>query len=311
MNDLIKSDRIAISFSGGRTSAVMSKILVELYRDSKEICVVFANTGQEHEATLEFVDRCDREFSLNVVWVEAEVDMTHGKGVKHRVVDFVSASRDGRPFREYIAKYGIPNMATPQCTGRLKEDPIHHFLRKQKAWDKNSYETAIGIRADEIDRCSVNADKNKYAYPLVRLGYTKEKVVQEVRSWGFDLEIPGEHYGNCVWCWKKSWRKLLTVAKHNPEYFKFPARMERAYSLLKVSPATGSPNGHRLFFRKHKSTKELLQESQLPFEEFVDGFQIKDYDMDLNSGCGESCEIGTEEADRINEKIILEEGEWI
>lgn len=39
-----------------------------------EILVVFANTGQENEKTLEFVDKCDLFFGFNTVWLEAEID---------------------------------------------------------------------------------------------------------------------------------------------------------------------------------------------------------------------------------------------
>lgn len=304
--------RLAISFSGGRTSAVMTKLLVEKHRNTHDICVTFANTGQEHEATLEFVQECDRRFGFGVVWLEAEVDMTPGVGVRHRVVTFETASRDGRPFRDYIAKYGIPNMGSPKCTGILKEDTIHHYIRHTLAWTKGTYDTAIGIRADEASRMSSRMAEARFIYPLVDLGYTKEKVIHEVRSWGFDLKLPGEHYGNCVWCWKKSLRKLLTVAKHNPEHFDFPARMEEEFSKHKVSPATSSPCGNRLFFRGHRSTQDILAQSKQPFEEFTDKYQIpEDKTLDYGVGCGESCEIGSDE--RFGSKLDPEyqEGEWI
>lgn len=305
--------RLAISFSGGRTSAVMTKLLTEKYRETHDICVTFANTGQEHEATLEFVKECDQRFNFNVVWLEAEVDMTPGVGVRHRVVTFETASRDGRPFRDYIAKYGIPNMGSPKCTGILKEDTIHNYIRSQK-WAKGSYDTAIGIRADEASRMSSRMVESRFIYPLVDLGYTKEKVIQEVRSWGFDLQLPGEHYGNCTWCWKKSLRKLLTVAKNSPEHFDFPLQMEAEFSKHKVTPATASPCGHRLFFRGHRSTQDILAQSKQPFEEFTDKYQIREDDaLDYGVGCGESCEIGSDE--RFGSKIDMDpdyvEGEWI
>ena len=53
--------RLFISFSGGRTSAYMARRLLRDRPADTEIVTVFANTGQEDERTLEFVDRCDRE----------------------------------------------------------------------------------------------------------------------------------------------------------------------------------------------------------------------------------------------------------
>jgi len=295
--------RLAVSFSGGRTSAVMTKLLVEKHRDTHDISVTFANTGQEHEATLEFVDRCDKEFGFNVVWLEAEIDMTKGVGVRHRIVDFTDASRDGRPFREYIAKYGIPNVGSPQCTSRLKEEVMDSYRHRQLGWPRGSYKTAIGIRHDEEHRASVRAKESGFIYPLIDLGYTKEKVIEEVRSWGFDLKLPGEHYGNCVWCWKKSLRKLLTVAKHSPEQFAFPARMEKKFSSFKAK------NGERFFFRGNRSAQDILRLSKEPFEEFTDKYApVSDEDpLDYGVGCGESCEIGSDERYGIN----IETEDWI
>lgn len=286
--------RIAISFSGGRTSAVMTKGVLEEKAHTHTVIVTFANTGQEHPATLDFIKECDDRFGFNTVWLEAVVDYEKGKGVRHKVVNYKTASRDGRPFRDCIAKYGIPNMGSPQCTTRLKENVMDSYIRSL-GWKKGSFKTCIGIRADEESRVSIRAEEAGFIYPLVDKGYTKEKVIAEVRSWGFDLTIP-EHLGNCTWCWKKSYRKLLTVAKNNPEFLDFPARMEKEFGRFKVTPATASPDGRRLFFRKHLDTSALLEAAKQPFEEFTDKHHIPyDERFDFGVGCGESCEVGSDE----------------
>ena len=286
--------RIAISFSGGRTSAVMTKLLIEKYSATHELLVTFANTGQEHSATLDFVKQCDERLGFSTVWLEAVVDPEKGKGVRHKVVDYHTASRDGRPFRDYIAKYGIPNMGSPQCTTRLKENVLDSY-RRSIGWATGKYDTAIGIRADEESRVSARAAEARFIYPLVGLGYTKQQVIEEVRTWGFDLTIP-EHYGNCTWCWKKSYRKLLTIAKERPEFFDFPRKMEDEFGHFKVTPATTSPDGRRLFFRKHKSVADIFEDVEKPFEPFTDKHHIEyDENLDFGVGCGESCEIGSDE----------------
>ena len=274
---------------------MMTKRLLESHGKNFECVVTFANTGCEHPKTLEFVDKCDKAFGFNCVWLEAVISPARGEGVRHKIVNFETASRDGRPFEEFIAKYGIPNQTTPQCTQRLKIDVMNSYLRRELGWRRGKYYTAIGIRADEAHRARKDASIERLIYPLIGAGVTKDMVVQEVRSWGFDLEIP-EQLGNCTWCWKKSNRKLLTLAKENPEVFEFPLRMEEKYSGFKCDSAAVGPDGRRTFFRGHRSAAEILELSKLPFESFQDKYSnVFDPDMDLASGCGmSSCEIGVE-----------------
>ncbi len=289
--------RIAISFSGGRTSAVMAKLLYEQMRDTHEISTQFSNTGREDPRTLDFVHRCDQEFEWNVVWLEAEIDMTQGVGIKHRLVNYETASRDGRPFRDYIAKYGIPNMGSPKCTGALKELVMYDYLRS-KGWVKETFDTAIGIRADEASRVSARAKEARLIYPLVDGGWTKDMVIREVLSWPFDLGLK-EHEGNCMDCWKKSFRKLATIAVEAPERFDWTRQIEADFSSFKVTDATRSPCGRRLFFRGHKTVDDIFALAQKPgFKPFVDGYfpDPEETDpLDYGVGCGESCEVGSDE----------------
>jgi len=140
-----------ISFSGGRTSAYMTKLLLDNWSDDYEFIVTFANTGLEHPKTLEFVHNCDKYFGFNTVWLEAVVQ--HGKRAAptHKVVTFETASRSGEPFEEVIKKYGIPNAAFPGCTRDLKLAPIHSYLR-DIGLEPNKVPTAIGIRSDDAAR---------------------------------------------------------------------------------------------------------------------------------------------------------------
>lgn len=289
---------ISISFSGGKTSAYMTKMVLDYFKahePRRQVVVVFANTGQEHEETLNFVHRCDQYFGFNTVWIEAVVNPQKGKGIRHKVVNFETASRDGRPFEDYIRKYGIPNQAYKQCTSRLKTEPMDSF-RKSLGWKRTDYSTAIGIRADEMDRVSLTGIKEHgLFYPLVDARVTKDDVLNWWADQPFKLNIP-EHWGNCKWCWKKSRRKLLTIAKNNPEFFDFPARMEKLYSLAGGKRRDGEERQPRVFFRGNMSTQQLLEAAHTTdFEEYQDNKFIE-YDaiLDLGSGCGESCEVGAD-----------------
>lgn len=292
--------RLAISFSGGRTSAVMTKLCVEQYSATHDIAVTFANTGCEHENTLKFVNDCDKHFGWNVVWVEAVVNPEKGKGIRHKVVCYETAARYGEPFEAYIAKYGLCGPTHPQCTSRLKEEVMYDH-RRSMGWKHGTYWTAIGIRADEMDRMSEHRIERMFMYPLAEAGWTKEDIKRECSSWPFDLELDGEHYGNCVWCWKKSLRKLLTVAKETPEAFDFPLRMEKKYQVVRDSDSDRI--GEHRIFRKNMSTQDLLDMAKtLNFEPYRDIdqtelFSLQSYDvfLDTGSACGESCEIGADE----------------
>lgn len=288
--------RLAISFSGGRTSAVMTKLCVDKFSETHDIAITFANTGCEHDNTLKFVDQCDKHFGWNVVWVEAVVNPEKGKGIRHKIVTFETASRNGKPFEDYIKKEGLTGPSNPGCTTRLKELPMNSYLKRELGW--SGYWTAIGIRADEIDRVSEKRIEKKFVYPLVDAGWTKEDVKSECASWPFDLDLKGEHYGNCTWCWKKSLRKLMTLAKDDVWLFEFPRRMEYEHERTNLQ---GEHKGRQIF-RNNMTTVDVIEMARTKdFEPYVDidqtqMFSEASYDvfLDTGSACGESCEIGAD-----------------
>lgn len=295
--------RLLISFSGGETSALMSKLILDHMAGEYDVIrCVFANTGQENEETLRFVDQCDKAFGLHVVWIEANVSPERGVGTRAKVVDFATASRKGEPFEAVIAKYGIPNKAFGHCSRELKARPIHKWAR-EIGWEAGSYDTAIGIRTDEIDRMSATAKRERLIYPLVsRFPHTKPKVNDFWHAQPFRLNIKG-YQGNCMWCWKKSLRKHLTIISENPAAYEFPERMEAEHAFTGAGQ-TGEP---RLFFREGRSVADLrrlaAESSFTAVEDDARNYQMSlmdwasingplDADMDLDAcGAGEGCEV--------------------
>lgn len=261
--------KLIVSFSGGETSAYMAYLINKnkSYKKNFELKFVFANTGEENEETLIFIEKFSKQFKIPVVWVESVVHHGKRKSSTHKVVDFQSASRSGvdSSFEEVIKKYGIPNMATPHCTRELKSNPISSYA-KSLGW--KDYYTAIGIRIDEIDRVSVNWKKNRFIYPLV----TDKPVTKGlIKLWWkyqpFRL-ILKDYQGNCKWCWKKSEKKLLKIAEENPEHFNFPQLMESKYGryipinrLNKLVEKGVDPTElfPITFFRRHKSSHQILE----------------------------------------------------
>ena len=267
------TNRIWVSFSGGQTSAKMCHQIYEQFSDTHEVIATFANTGQEHEETLRFVHQCDQHFGWNVVWIEAVVHHGQRKACTHKVVDYYTASRNGEPFEEVIKKYGLPNKGFFHCTRELKINAMNSYL-KSIGWEKDSYTTCIGIRSDEIDRMNARRKEYKFWYPLVNARWTRGDVDAWWDQQPFKLGI--ENYmGNCVWCYKKSNKKLKRIATESPEWFDFPSRMESCYST--VGQKNGDP---RKMFRGNLTSQDILEDAGV------------DRDGDELAGeCEQGCEV--------------------
>jgi 3'-phosphoadenosine 5'-phosphosulfate sulfotransferase (PAPS reductase)/FAD synthetase len=155
---------LLVSFSGGETSGYLLWWVLRNWKDKFNIKVVFANTGEENEETLEFVERCSKHFQVEVVWVEAVFHKEYRKGTTHKIVDFNTACRDSFLFEAMAEVYGIPNQAYPHCNRELKLAHIQSYIRSI-GW--KDYYTVIGIRNDEVDRVNKRYKELKLLYPFV------------------------------------------------------------------------------------------------------------------------------------------------
>jgi hypothetical protein len=257
---------------------------------------VFANTGEENEETLIFVDKCDKEFGLNVVWVEAVVNHGERLGTKHKIVDFNTAARNGEPFEEVIKKYGIPNQAFPHCNRELKLAPIHSYIKNSLYWKE--YQTAIGIRCDEVDRISSNRDVFNIVYPLIEdVRMSKPKINFWWSKQSFRLNLKG-YQGNCKTCWKKSKKNLCKIATESPSAFDFFKDMELKYSMItplersEVVDETGNKKA-MYFFRGNLSVSDIFKLSENFNGVVVDSNKNTNYQTDLIDLIeeSESCDI--------------------
>lgn len=298
--------RLLISFSGGETSAYMLwYILNHMATDYDQIVTVFANTGEENEETLEFVALCGLHFKTPIVWIEAVTYHGQRKSSGFRIVNYATASRKGEPFEAAIRKYGIPNSKFKDCTRNLKRRPIEAYARSI-GWETGTYDIAIGIRADEIDRMSTEAATRRIIYPLIkRHPRTKPQINWWWSQQPFRLSIKG-YRGNCRWCWKKSRRKLLTIMSEDPSAFDFPERKEIECGLIgpefRHDPATREdplpPGYRRRFFRGSATVQNLREELAERGDAFVpaeDDSIIFDPDLDVGGACEESCEVWADE----------------
>ncbi len=288
---------LVLSFSGGRTSAYMTKLMLEKYSGKREIIVLFANTGKEREETLEFVHECDLQLGFNTVWLESTQYHNERKSSGFIITSYEKASRNGEPFEDMIIKFGLPNMSFPHCTRELKTNPIYSYLKELKIED---YEMAIGIRIDEPKRIK---PKPNIIYPLVKEFPTTKLMVN--KWWfnqSFNLNLK-DYEGNCDLCWKKSKRKHLTLLLEHPEYADWWNDMEIKYGQYVPETQKACRTLPITFFRKRNRpssywliiVQDLIEDTQHPFEIQKDAFTIDQLlfsapELDFTDGCEESCE---------------------
>lgn len=278
---------LVVTVSGGRTSAYMAIMLVKKYSDVFDFIFIFCNTGEENEATLEFVHKLEVEFNLPIVWLESVTHHGERKSSSHKVVNYQTASRNGEPFRNMISKYGIPHVGREFCTRELKLNPIRSYMR-ELGFNSKDYMTAVGIRIDEGSRIRKDASEARIIYPLIC--FDPSDKIDVLTFWerqSFDLQLE-EYQGNCKTCYKKSFSKLFRIADENPEHFQFNRDMERDYYNVgpDYDPNVNGGRG-RVFFRTGLSTDQLFK---LKNETYVSQSRVSD--LDASGGCAEECGVG-------------------
>ena len=214
-----------ISFSGGRTSAYMLRKVLDAYEHKLPVggVVCFANTGKEHEATLEFIHEIEQRW-CPVVWIEYRPD-----GKKFEVVTFATANRDGFYFEQLIRKKQfLPNPVARFCTSELKVFPIKKYMESIGCSD---YATAIGLRADEPRRVAkIKSDTSRnMCVPLSDANATEETIMSYWRQSDFDLKLPhnDKAFGNCDLCFLKSQSRTERVIEYEPARANWWADMEK------------------------------------------------------------------------------------
>lgn len=249
----------AVSFSGGRTSGLMLRSVLDAFGGCPDgLAVTFQNTGREDERTLRFVDRVSREWAVPIRWLEYRrlpgPVTTDGRTVAvhgWREVTFETASRDGEPFAELIGVMAefrasnrlppvLPNVPQRWCSAQLKIRTQRRFIADELGWQ--DYTVAIGMRADEPKRVANLPASDKlgtngtvaitHVAPLAKTGVTEADVMT---FWGrqpFDLELAhdplhGTYEGNCDGCFLKSADKIKRLARERPGMAAWWAEQER------------------------------------------------------------------------------------
>lgn len=233
MNHFLLPPRSTVSFSGGRTSAYMLRMILDAFGGElpSEVKVIFNNTGKERPETLDFVHECEKRWNVPVIWLELVVT---DQGYSFKQVNYETASRNGEPFEQLVIKRGyLPTPVMRLCTGELKARTGSRYC-SSIGWD--TWTSAIGIRADEPRRIKKTSSEDlgpdlfgvkkkkrvwkggageKISYPLASAGVTEEVVLDYWSSSPFDLALRKDQ-GNCDLCFLKGAQKILTILREDP-----------------------------------------------------------------------------------------------
>lgn len=214
-----------IAVSGGRTSAYMLRRVLDAYDGTlpQGVVAAFCNTGLEHNLTLDFVHECETRWGVHIHWLEFDRTAEN----LTRIVDYQTASRDGRPMREIIATRPTAHLFNPvsrYCSVTAKARRMQKLMHKVYGFDW--WHATIGLRADEpgrVERARARdgIDRQRNCLPLADAGITKEMIADYWRSSAFDLQLPNvggvTPMGNCVMCPMKARAKLINGLRVMPE----------------------------------------------------------------------------------------------
>lgn len=209
--------KIAVSLSGGRSSAMMLKILIENY-GAENIVAVFANTGKEIPETINFLRSIQKEWKIPIhivefkslrKWVKDEVSQRECIGYELKTLD--SLSMNGEPFMDMIQNIATPTKNATFCSSYLKVIPIELFLQNHSDIQK----TAIGVRYDESSRWSFQKKREGAIFPLHELKVTIKERDLFWQSQPFKLEID-DYLGNCDLCIAKTISIKRKILHDNP-----------------------------------------------------------------------------------------------
>ncbi|MEH3121123.1 MAG: phosphoadenosine phosphosulfate reductase family protein [Sphingomonas phyllosphaerae] len=282
-----------ISFSGGRTSAYMLKMMLDAAGGAfaPDIHVTFANTGKEREETLRFVHECQVRWGVPIHWLEWRTRRTKdddGNVIafdqRFEEVGYNSASRDGRPFADLITVKGYtPNAVTRFCTSELKVRVMKWFMQS-RGYDR--WTNVVGLRHDEQHRVAKSRAPNKerwtVALPLDDARVSNQDVRAFWAAQDFDLQLlPFE--GNCDGCFLKARPKLWEVERTKPGTLQWWADQEAELD-RRVDVKCASNR-----FVTEYSYAELISDVRRQPDLFAGGFFDNDPEMDAECGlwCGE------------------------
>lgn len=250
-----------VSLSGGKDSTATLLMALELHGHDN-VMAVFADTGNEHPATYEYVRYLHRTLGVSIHWLKRDLtpewwarlnyvrDHWPGKGVDQEIVDtvvsFMERGPTGNPFLDLcIIKGRFPSRRAQFCTQWLKTEPLTEY-----ALGLIEHYSAVwswqGIRLDEshsrrsrlqgtgacVNAFEVVGGGLFIHRPILR--WTAADVFDAHRAWNVEpnpLYLQGAMRVGCMPCINAGKDEILNIAKRWPEHIERISEWERVVGL--------------------------------------------------------------------------------
>ncbi len=194
-----ESKNIFASISAGYSSVLMA-IHMKAWYPNHNIIFAMANTSKERPESLEFMNKCDIHYKLNLVWIETQFN-AKGIGATPNVTTYKNLKRNGEIFEDGIKKLGIPSNINKWCNRDMKVIPLKKYA--DSIFGLNNYSIAVGIRVDELDRIRKDYKTNNVFYPLIDNNISTKDRNKFWQQQPIQISIPA-YKGNCDLCFEKS-----------------------------------------------------------------------------------------------------------
>ena len=159
---MITHDRNVLSISGGKDSTAM--LLLAIERGTENMSAVFADTGNEHEHTYDYVRYLEMSTGIPIQWVRADftaqiakkreyvLTKWADKGVPQSAIDRAAEALvpTGNPFLDLcIWKGRFPSSKVAFCSEELKRNPIINQVQNPILAAGDDVISWQGVRRDE------------------------------------------------------------------------------------------------------------------------------------------------------------------
>jgi 3'-phosphoadenosine 5'-phosphosulfate sulfotransferase (PAPS reductase)/FAD synthetase len=239
-----------VSVSGGKDST--ATLLLALRQFPDNTIPVFADTGNEHELTLEYLDYLERTLGVRIHRLRASFNDEIARkrewvktkwpehGVAGEKVERALAilQPTGNPYLDLcIWKGRFPSRKAQFCTERLKTLPLTEFQIEVGELADVSVWSWQGVRRDESHRRSTAAGGEYQGggifiwRPIA--GWTAQQTVDFVRSHGLALNPlygMGMDRVGCMPCINAKKAELAEISRRFPEHIERIAEWERIVS---------------------------------------------------------------------------------